>query len=208
MSAPSLAALLNKVRESTFAGLRVSCPGRVERYDAAKQTVDVKLLVQDFYEDAGGVRRYVSEPVISNVPVQFPGGGGMRITLPIAAGDPVLVVFADRSIDQWQATGNEGTPEDTRRHHISDAFAIPGIKANPQAWTDAPTDVISIGQDAAAAEFVATAQRVLTELQKIQTTFNAHVHTGVTTGPGSSGPPATPLSGLVAPASATVKIKG
>lgn len=36
------------------------------------------------------------------------------------------------------------------------------------------------------------------------TTFNAHIHTGVTTGPGSSGPPATPLA--AAPTSMTGKI--
>lgn len=205
MSAPSLARLLNSVRDSVFAGLRVACPGRVESYDAAKQTVNVKLLVQDFYEDAGGERRYVSEPVLSNVPLQFPGGGGMRITFPMAAGDPVLVIFADRAIDQWQASGNEGTPEDTRRHHISDAFAIPGIKANTQAWADAPTDTITIGSDAGASEFVATAQRVLTELEKIKTAFNAHTHveSGATTAV-----PVPLIGALAAPASAAVKIKG
>jgi phage gp45-like len=33
-----------------------------------------------------------------------------------------------------------------------------------------------------------------TALQNLVTAFNAHVHTGVTTGPGSSGPPGTPAT--------------
>lgn len=204
---PTLAQLLNDVRTSTFADLRVSLPGKVESYDASTQTVDVTPLVRDTLEEADGTLTYLDLPVIPNVPLMFPGAGGFRITFPVSAGDNVLLVFADRSIDAWQSGGGVTNPADGRTHDLTDCVAIPGLHPNNAPWNEADTSVVTLGSDSGASEFVATAQRVLTELQKIQTTFNAHVHP-VTAAPGTSGPPATPLSGLQAPASSTVKIKG
>lgn len=201
--------LLNGFKEGIFADLHVSLPCRVERYDSALQVVDVQPLIKDSHEGFDGERVYTDYPVIPNVPVLFPGGGGMRITFPIAAGDTVLVVFGDRSHDRWQhGTPGVNEPVDDHRHHLTDAYAIPGLHSNAAPWSGAEAGVITLGSDAGAPEFVATAQRVLTELERIATAFNTHVHTGVTTGPGSSGTTATPITGLQAPASATVKVRG
>jgi hypothetical protein len=54
-----------------------------------------------------------------------------------------------------------------------------------------------------ATQFVALANLVDARLSAIVTAFNAHVHTGVTTGPGSTGTTATPL-GAQATVAATV----
>lgn len=205
---PSLGKLLNDLKASTLADIRVSIPGRIEKYDASTQLADVQPLVKDSYVDRDGSTVYENLPIITNVPVQFPGSSGLRIMFPISVGDTVLLVFADRSIDSWQTQGGISTPTDERRHDLSDAFAIPGFHDNTAPFSGAEDGVITVGSSTGASEFVATAQRVLTELQKIQTAFNAHTHTGVTTGAGTSGTPSTSLTGLQAPASATVKIKG
>ena len=67
---------------------------------------------------------------------------------------------------------------------------------------DAPE--LRLGSDAAS-NFVALANLVLDRLTAIQTTFNAHVHTGVTTGGGSSGAPATPMAAPASVAAGKVK---
>ena len=49
------------------------------------------------------------------------------IRLPVALGDLVTIVFSDRSIESWvSGNGEEKEPEDTRKHHISDAVAFLG----------------------------------------------------------------------------------
>lgn len=208
---PSLAAVLNAFRASLLADVRVSVPARVERYDATTQLIDAKPLLRDTFTEEDGSQSVLSLPVITNVPVVFPGAGGFRLTFPVTVGDTVLLVFADRSIDAWLANGGETSPTDERHHHLSDAIAIPGLHPNNAPWSGAEAGVVTLGSDGGAAEFVATADRVLERLNNIATAFNAHVHA-------SSGAPPTPvpgviplattLTGLTAPASSTVKIKG
>lgn len=70
-----------------------------------------------------------SLPVIPNVPVWFPRGGGASITWPVKAGDGCLLVFSERSLDEWKGGGGEFTPDDPRRNGLSDAIAFVGLDA-------------------------------------------------------------------------------
>lgn len=212
---PTLAAILNAVKAQTFADLRVSMPARVEKYDDATQLADVQPLLKESYVDEEGERAIARLPVITNVPVVFPGGGGMRITFPVRAGDTVMLVFSDRSIDSWLAQGGEATPEDERRHHLSDAIAIPGLHPNNAAWSGIEANVVTIGDDAAASDFVALATATKNEITTLRdavngfvNSYNSHTHT---TPSGASGPPQTPAIGPSTVGdvkSNTVKIKG
>ena len=212
---PTLAAILNAVKAQTFADLRVSMPARVEKYDDATQLADVQPLLKESYTDEEGERSIARLPVITNVPVVFPGGGGMRITFPVRAGDTVMLVFSDRSIDSWLAQGGEATPEDERRHHLSDAIAIPGLHPNTAAWSGTEANVVTIGDDTAASDFVALATATKNEITTLRdavngfvNSYNSHTHT---TPSGASGPPQTPAIGPSTVGdvkSNTVKIKG
>jgi hypothetical protein len=144
---PSLSEVIRAHLAHDRSALHVALPAKVESYDATKQLVNVKPLVKDFYFDADGEKQAVSIPVIPNVPVVFPGAGGFRLTFPIAAGDTVLLVFAERSIDVWLEKGTEVDPLDFRRHDLSDAIAIPGLNAKPDAWTGASTSNATLGKD-------------------------------------------------------------
>lgn len=53
-------------------------------------------------------------PILPDVPVVFPGGGGFALTFPVAAGDECLVVFASRCIDAWWQSGGVGEPMEPR----------------------------------------------------------------------------------------------
>lgn len=205
--------LRNKVHTATVAV--------VEKYDAATQTVNVQPLIKEPVELEDGTFDIERRPVLQNVPLIFPGAGGMRITFPVRKGDTVLVVFAERSLDKWQHQGGEVDPGDRRMFHLSDAVAIPGLHPNSAPWSDADTSVITLGSDSGDGEFVATGQRVLTELNKLKNAFStiktlltvlwtpvpgdggSALKVAANTLLNSSFPPT-----LSAPASGTVKIKG
>jgi hypothetical protein len=210
-SSPTLAQLLNRAKAELSAEVRVALPCSVERWDPSTNTVDVKPQVQETHETEDGSLVSRALPVLPSVPVIFPGAGGMRITFPIQAGDTGLAIFSDRSIDAWCSAGGDTAPVDQRRHHLSDAVFIPGLRPSSKAWSSDPA-VLTLGSDTGAADFVATAQRVLTELNKLKTAFDAHTHTVATTGTSTAqtGTAAAPASSpaLSSPASATVKVKG
>ena len=194
----SLGELLNYVLGIGAARIHVALPARVESYDSVKQVVSVQPLTKEVSQDESGSPLVESLPIVNNVPVVFPGAGGYQLRFPVTVGDEVLLIFTDRSIDQWKSQGGEVDPIDLRRHNLTDAIAIPGLHNLTQNKLQA-IDVISDGTvklGSGAAQFVALANIVNSAFSSLVTTFNAHVHTGVTTGAGTSAVPATPMTGF------------
>lgn len=100
-------------------------PGSVEKYDSARRRAHIKPQLQKRLP--GGKTQ--SLPVIPGVPVQFllsTSRGGLRFDL--ARGDTGLILFAQRSIDEWLAKGGDSDPKDVRRFALSDAIFIPGVQ--------------------------------------------------------------------------------
>lgn len=121
------------------AGLWTAIPCIVVSVNWSKLTIEAQPAVQGVNIDEAGNETFVDLPVLGDVPLMFPAAGGFALTLPIAAGDEVLVVFASRAIDSWwQAGGNENPPIETRMHDLSDGFAIPAQMSNPKTKTYAP----------------------------------------------------------------------
>lgn len=119
---PTRAAVIRRAFDAAALELRVSMPAEVLTYDHKKQMVSVQPHFKRKYRDGS-----IDEPpVISNVPVAFPRAGKSFIVLPIEKGHIVQLIFSDRSLEKWLSTGKIVDPEDTRAHHISDPFAIPG----------------------------------------------------------------------------------
>jgi hypothetical protein len=68
--------------------------------------------------------------IVNNVPVWMPTSGGASITLPVKQGDVCLLVFVERSLDEWlTGDGQEKMPEDARKHAINDAVAFVGLRS-------------------------------------------------------------------------------
>lgn len=225
---PTLAQVVNRATERALCNARTALPGRVERYDAAAGVVDVKPLLFDTIEADDGTETPTPLQVIANVPIVFPGAGSFVLTFPVQRGDFVLLVFADRSLDRWTGTsGADVDPVDPRRHNLSDAIAIPGLR--PRAWSNAAgnTDHATIGQDGGlrvhlkpatvevgdgAADAAALASNVESRLRALEAQFTATGHThatpsGVTTATVQN--PIAPIS-LAPPAvaSSLLKLKG
>ena len=217
---PTLGEVLRRALDARDARLRVSLPGRIERYDATRRMADVKPLVMGSYVDAAGVRHAEPLPVLTNVPVLFPGGGGFFVTFPVAVGDVCELRFADASLDRWKAMGGEVDPVEDRPHDLSNAVALVGLESPAQATAAHATHAVLGMPDGArveltpggdvlltaggAVDFVALAAKVEAEIAALRNTVNSlvtahnnHVHIttatiGASTVPGVISPTASP----------------
>jgi hypothetical protein len=61
--------------------------------------------------------------------VQFAFGANRGFTFPVAAGDPCLVLFHDRDMDNWFVSGGAAAPNSIRMHSLSDGLVIVGFRS-------------------------------------------------------------------------------
>jgi hypothetical protein len=130
--------VLRRVLDVASSEMFVALPGKVEKYDPVLQKADVKPLIQKPFVFEDGDEDLDELPVLTDVPVMFPRGGGYFLSLPIEPGDNVLLVFCDMSIDSFMVStgGVDTNPVDLRTHDISDAVAIPGFYPFPKNIKD------------------------------------------------------------------------
>lgn len=103
-----------------------SLPGIVTKVNLAQQTVEVQPAIQATQSFPNGTSKHVTMPLVPDVPIMFPSGGGYTLTFPVKVGDHCLLHFASRNIDGWWDSGKVSPPMDRRMHDLSDAFATIG----------------------------------------------------------------------------------
>jgi len=129
--AVSLETVFATVIEGYLDDLHVALPGRVTKFDATTQKASVEPTIGRRFGRYGD---RVDEilPVLTNVPVVWPRGGGFVLQFPLTVGDFVLLVFSERSYDEWLTKGGSRVvPQAERRHHLTDAVAIAGVYPDP-----------------------------------------------------------------------------
>lgn len=124
---------LRLAMDGRISSLWSAIPGIVQSVDLAKRTCSVQPAIQGRIQSPDGSFQFVNLPVLVDVPIVMPSAGGFTLSLPITAGNEVLVVFASRCIDSWWQSGGVGVPMELRMHDLSDGFAIPGPKSVPNA---------------------------------------------------------------------------
>ena len=125
---PDLDDLLAENRDTVFANLNCTQVGKIEKVNN-DQTVEIKIQFLRRLPD-GKTAKY---PLLVDCPYFVLQGGGAYIDMPIKKGDDCLILFNDRNIDDWWDTGNVAVPADTRKHSISDGFALVGINRKDKA---------------------------------------------------------------------------
>jgi len=203
---PSLETVIDVALTDLKTKFRVAMPARIETYDPIKQKANVQPLIQESFLDDEGNNVVESLPVISDVPVVFPRGGGFYLTFPLAAGDHVLLICCDRSLDKFATgDGEETDPVDLRMHELTDCVAIPGFYPFAKAIAD-PVDVdVVLGKEGGgmAAHFKdgeielligGAPSHPIALADKLQTWILAHTHP---TGTGPSGTPIQPWDATI-----------
>lgn len=199
---PEFTEVLDRARESAAADVRVACVARVVRWSSSKpREVDVQPVMKRAYTNEDGVRTAEKLPVIPSVPLIYPGGGGFVVTWPMQVGDEVLLVFSDDSLDSYLQVGGaqDIDPQDDRRHHLSDAIAIPGI-AKLNAPINVSNNSMQLGTLGAACQGAALGDTLKTYLDNLTIALGTGSNSG---GPVTWG---TSLPAVPTVASATVKV--
>ncbi|MFN1150214.1 Gp138 family membrane-puncturing spike protein [Serratia liquefaciens] len=133
----------------------VSMPGTIKSFDPDNVTCVVEFSM--FGRKANAPRGSTSVdrlkskdcyyPLIQDVPVVFPRGGGCTLTFPVKAGDECLVIFSDRCLDFWWQNGETQNTSRKRLHSFSDAFVIPGPQSQAKKISDISMTAVQLRTD-------------------------------------------------------------
>lgn len=146
-SQASLRAALNGWQSSMWTAI----PCIVVSVDYEAMTMVAQPAIQGEIDLPDGTTQTVNLPLLLDVPIVYPGAGDFIITFPIAAMDEVLVVFASRCIDSWWQSGVVSPPMEYRMHDLSDGFAIPGPRSQPNTVPDISETEIQVRNKAGTA---------------------------------------------------------
>lgn len=121
---PGLTDMLATITRAS-AGVQTGMPAQVVRFtEGPPARCSAKPLLQRRDAETGEATDY---PVIPDVPIIYPAGGGFRMSWPLVAGDQVWLVFGSRDISGWKSGGGASAPRSQRRAGLSDAVALAGF---------------------------------------------------------------------------------
>lgn len=180
-----------------------------------RKTVSVQPLISIITTGVEIVQR----PLISQIPVQWPGGGGFVFSFPLKPGDLGWIKANDRDISLFLQSIQAGNvaaspPNTSRKHSFSDAVFIPDTMSYGVTIADGDADnvvlqsydgttkiamgtgVVNIlaptSMNITTPTLTVNGQIVATEsITSDGLVFNTHIHSGVTTGPDDTGEPVT-----------------
>ena len=131
--------------------VHTSLPGVVVEYDAATRrarvqpAVDLLLSPPDNPTADFGALIPMPKPIILDVPVIFPAGGGYTVHFPLVKDDPVMLLFAERDIATFKETLETGPPLTDDVMEIQHAVCIPGFVLPNEGDVMIPPPVIPPG---------------------------------------------------------------
>lgn len=136
--------------ENRLKDLHTAMPGIIKEFDPATQLAKVQPAIKRVFKTLDGdIEILVPEslPILINVPVWFPRGGGFSFTMPIAVDDECLLIFNERAIDNWHEYGGVRKPTAKRFHSLSDAIALVGFSSKPNKIPNFNADDCELKKD-------------------------------------------------------------
>lgn len=122
--------------------IRVASPAIISEVDYEKQTLKAQITLREYING-----KYIEIPELLDIPFFILGGGDYSVTMPIKKGDECLIVFGDSCIDSWWQNGDVQNPIDSRRHDLSDGFAIVGFKSQKNKLENYSDEAFQIRQN-------------------------------------------------------------
>lgn len=159
--------------------VHTSIPGIVQSYDATKGTVDVAPAVTRPLQHQDDSFTFETLPVIQNVRVEWPGGGGFELRFPLAPGDVVTLVFSEVDSSRFEESGEVSPPAWYARHGLGAPVARPYNRVAPSSSSPGVAQLVApspfcVGSPAAA-QFVALANLVKANFDAIKNMFTTWV---------------------------------
>lgn len=116
--------LLDLYKIDFFNSLNCHAIATVQTFDSATQTVTATINY-----DQTLLGQQIPYPILIDCPVVILTGGNASLTFPIAKGDTCLILFNDKDMDGWYASGQVGQNPTNRSHSFSDAIALVGLRS-------------------------------------------------------------------------------
>lgn len=188
-------------------------PAKVLSVNNDNQTVSLKIMIRGEIRDKDNNTTNVEYPNLNDVPFFILKGGDYLIEVCPAINDEGIVLFADKSPDQWLYTGDVSIPFDNNAYHnISNSimfisgissfknklsnFTQNGIKIKNKQTNDRieinnngvviHSSTVNIHGNLNVTGDITTNGNITAGTVSLKT----HIHSGVTTGGGVSGGPA------------------
>lgn len=145
---PTLKDVLDMLKRDIFLSLNCHHVGIVQEFDSDKQTIRATIAYKKTFleRQSNGTYKELPRdyPILVDVPVIFLGGGQTALTFPIEKGDECLILFNDRSIDDWFSSSQVLPIKSPRLHSFSDGFALVGIRSTTKVLNNFDTDAAVI----------------------------------------------------------------
>lgn len=118
--------IMEQMQHNVSSKIRVALPGIIQSFDPDNVTAVVLLAIKGTRDGQSAPR-----PLLTDVPVVFPGAGDAFLTFPVKPGDECEIKFHDRCIDFFWQNGGVQEPVDLRMHDLSDATCYVGQISQP-----------------------------------------------------------------------------
>jgi hypothetical protein len=142
---------LNFLKKDIMLNLSAQHIGIVKQINFENQTLSAQIAYKKSFLQKQADDTYktilVDYPPLIDVPFVVYGGGKASLQMPIAAGDECLLLFNDRDIDNWWASGQVAELSSNRLHSFSDAIAIVGVRSLARSISNYDSETAALVND-------------------------------------------------------------
>lgn len=135
MRTEQIEASLERYGDHLKRSINTAIPGFIEDYDPETRTCTATPAISDYLESDGDDPVNFDWPPIPDCPVWYLGGGGFVAAPPLKKGDPCLIIFCQRPIDEWWNSNGQTkvVPALMDTHSESDAIVLAGYLCPQEA---------------------------------------------------------------------------
>ena len=131
--AGDLVSKLDNLIDSHVSQIHTTTIGVIQSFNPETQTVVVQPAIKKVItseDQTTIIYTSANHPLLTNVPVVFPGGGDWFMTFPIKEGDECLIFSMERSIGEWMKNGGVQDPSTYKRKlSFKDAIVMVGLNS-------------------------------------------------------------------------------